>query len=62
MVQEREKAETARRWGLVLASARPWQTVEEQALKNLVPHVPPKYSPCPRVPREGRKGRKTLWT
>src|SRR5256714_12314963 len=62
MVKARDKADTARRWGFVFALARTWKTVEEKSLKNLVTHVPRKYSQCTRVPREGRKGRKTLWT
>jgi hypothetical protein len=63
MVQDRDQADTARRWGFVLAIARTWKTVEEKTLKNLVPHVPHKYYPCTRVPREhGRKGRRTFWT
>lgn len=62
-VTDREKAATARRWGLVCALARPWKTVEEQSLKNLVTHVPHKDDQCTRVPREhGRTGRKTFWT
>ena len=62
MVKDRDTTDTARRWGFVLAIARPWKTVEEQSLKNLVTHVPHTYDQCTRVPREGRKGRKTLWT
>ena len=62
MVQDREKADPARRWGFVFAIARTWKTVEEQSLKHLVTHVPHKYYQCTRVPREGRKGRKTFWT
>jgi hypothetical protein len=63
MVKARDKADTTRRWGCGLAIARPWKTVEEQSSKNLVPHIPPKYYPCTRVPRaQGRKGRKTFWT
>ena len=62
MVQDRDKADSARRWGFVFAIARTWKTVEEKSLKNLVPHVPHKYYQCTRVPREGRKGRKTFWT
>ena len=59
----RDQADTTRRWGLVLARARPGKTVEDQSLKHLVPHVPHKSDPGPRVPRaHGRKGRKTLWT
>jgi len=63
MVQARDKADPARRWGFVCAIARTWKTVEEQALTNLVTHVPRKYYQCTRVPRaQGRKGRKTFWT
>ncbi len=63
MVQDRDKAEAARRWGFVFAIARTWKTVEDQSLKNLVTHIPHKYSQCTRVAREpGRKGRKTFWT
>src|SRR2546423_10365166 len=62
MVHDRDKADTARRWGFVFAIARTWKTVEEQSLKPLVTHRPHKYDQCTRVPREGRKGRKTFWT
>lgn len=63
MVQDRAKADGARRWGCVLAIARTWKTVEEKTLKNLVTHMPHKYYQCTRVPREhGRKGRRTFWT
>ncbi len=62
-VKARDQADTPRRWGFVCAIARTWKTVEEQSLKNLVPHVPHKYSQGTRVPRgHGRKGRKTFWT
>ena len=33
MVQNRDKADTARRWGFVFAIARTWKTVEEKTLK-----------------------------
>src|SRR5262245_64187038 len=63
MVQDRDKADGARRWGCVCALARTWQTVEAQTRTNLVPHVPHKYDPGTRVPREpGRQGRRTFWT
>jgi Transposase DDE domain len=63
MVQARDKADPARRWGFVFAIARTWKTVEEKSLKNLVTHVPQKYYQCTRVPRAyGRKGRQTFWT
>jgi hypothetical protein len=63
MVNDRDKTDTARRWGVVLAIARTWKTVEEQALKNLVPPLPHQYAQGPRVPRaHGRQGRKTFGT
>jgi hypothetical protein len=63
MVQDRDKADGARHWGFGFAMARTWKTVEDKSLKNLVPHVPPKYSQCTRGPRaHGRQGRKTFWT
>jgi hypothetical protein len=62
MVQDRDTADSARRWGFVFAIARTWKTVEDKSLKNLVTHVPHKYDQCTRVPREGSKGRKTFWT
>ena len=63
MVQDRDKADTARRWGFVFAIARTWKTVEDKALKNLVTHVPHKYYQRTRVPRENAgKSRRTFWT
>jgi hypothetical protein len=63
MVQDRDKADAARRWAFVFAIARTWKTVEDKSLKNLVTHGPHKYYQCTRVSREpGRKGRKTFWT
>src|SRR5262249_34678218 len=63
MVKDRDKADSARRWGFVFAIARTWKTMENKTLKNLVTHVPQKYYQCTRVPRaQGRKGRKTFWT
>jgi hypothetical protein len=63
MVQDRDKADPARRWGFVFAIARTWKTVDDTSLKNLVTHVPHKYYQCTRVPRaQGRTGRKTFWT
>jgi hypothetical protein len=50
MVQDRDKADPARRWGFVFAIARTWKTVEEQSIKNLVTHLPQKYYQCTRVP------------
>jgi hypothetical protein len=63
MVQARDKADTARRWGFVFAIARTWKTVEDKTIKNLVTHVPHTYYQRTRVPREqARQGRKTFWT
>ena len=63
MVQARDKADTARRWGFVFAIARTWKTVEEKTIKNLVTHVPHTYYQRTRVPREqARQSRKTFWT
>src|SRR6267143_1351411 len=39
MVKDRDKADTARRWGFVFAIARTWKTVEEKSLKNLVTNL-----------------------
>jgi hypothetical protein len=43
MVQDRDKADTARRWRFVFAITRTWKTVEEKTLTNLVTHVPRQY-------------------
>jgi len=52
----------ARQWGFVFAIARTWKTVEGTALKDLVTHLPRKYSQRTRVPRlPGAKGCKTFW-
>jgi hypothetical protein len=40
MVQARDLADTAHRWGFVFAIARAWKTVDEKSLNNLVTHVP----------------------
>ena len=61
MVQERDKADPARRWGFVFAIARTWKTVEEKTLKNLVTHLPRQYYQRTRVPRENSKGSRTFW-
>ena len=61
-VQPRHIADAARRWGFVFAIARTGKTVEEQAIKDLVTHLPRKYSQRIRVPRlPGAKGCKTFW-
>ena len=63
MVQDRDHTDAARRWGFVFAIARTWKTVEDKSIKNLVTHLPQKYSqrtPVPRAP--AGKGRKTFWT
>jgi hypothetical protein len=63
MVQDRDKADGARRWGFVFAIARPWKTVEEKTLQHLVTHVPRMYSQRTQGPRDPvGKGRRTFWT
>jgi hypothetical protein len=63
MVQDRDKADGARRWGFVFAIARTWKTVEDKTLKTRVTHVPHKYYQRTQVPRETvGKGRRTFWT
>jgi hypothetical protein len=63
MVQDRDKADTARRWGCVFAIARTWKTADDQTIKHLVTHVPHTYYQRTRVPRESvGKGRRTFWT
>jgi hypothetical protein len=63
MVQDRDKTDTARRWGLVFAIARTWKTVEDKTRKHLVTHVPRMYDQRTQVPRETPgKGRRTFWT
>jgi hypothetical protein len=63
MVQDRDKADSARSWGFVFAIARPWKTVEDKSIKQLVTPMPHKYDQCTRVPRAPRrKGRRTFWT
>ena len=63
MGQERAKADTARRWGLGCALARPWKTAEEKTIKNRVPPGPQTSDQRTRGPREqARHSRKTLWT
>jgi hypothetical protein len=62
MVQDRDKAAAARRWGFVCAIARPRKMAEEQTLKNLVTHWPRMYYQRPWMPREyAGQGRKTFW-
>ena len=62
MVQDRDKADSTRRWGFVFAIARTWKTVEDKSIKNLVTHVPHKYYQQTRVPRDNaRKRRRTFW-
>src|SRR6266545_3204148 len=61
-VIQRDANDTARRWGFVFAIARTWKTVEDKALKDLVTHLPRKYSQRTRVSRlPGAKGCKTFW-
>jgi Transposase DDE domain len=63
MVQERDQADAACRWGFVFAIARTWKTVEGKSIKHLVTHLPRKYYQRTRVPRENAgKSRRTFWT
>jgi hypothetical protein len=63
MVQDRDQADGARRWGFVFAIARPWKTVEDKSSKKLVTHIPQKYYQRTQVPKTpAGKGRKTFWT
>jgi len=63
MGQDRDKADTARRWGFVFALTRTWKTVAEKTLKNLVTHVPRQDYQRTQVPRErARKGCRTFGT
>ena len=62
-MQDRDTADTARRWGFVFAITRTWKTVEENTLKHLVTHLPRQYYQRTQVPREtAGKGRSTFWT
>jgi len=62
MVMQRDADDPARQWGFVFAIARTWKTVEGKALKDLVTHLPRKYSQRTRVPRlPGAKGCTTFW-
>jgi Transposase DDE domain len=62
MVMKRDADDSARRWGFVCAIARTWKTVEDKAIKDLVTHLPRKYSQRVRVPRlPGAQGCKTFW-
>jgi hypothetical protein len=62
MVMQRDADDPARRWGFVFAIARTWKTVEGKAIKDLVTHLPRKYSQRTLVPRlPGTGGRKTCW-
>ena len=62
LVQDRDKADAARRWSCVCASARPWQTVEEHSLTTRVPHGPHTDDQGTRVPRaHAGQGWKTFW-
>jgi hypothetical protein len=62
MVMPRDADDPSRRWGFVFAIARTWKTVEEKAIKDLVTHLPRKYSQRIRVPRlPGTTGCKIFW-
>jgi hypothetical protein len=62
MVMQRNVDDSARRWGFVFAIARTWKTVENKAIKDLVPHLPRIYYQRVRVSRlPGTPGCKTFW-
>jgi hypothetical protein len=62
MVLKGDADDPVRRWGFVCALARTWKTVEDKAIKDLVTHLPRKYSQRVRVPRlPGMQGCKTFW-
>jgi hypothetical protein len=62
MVMQRDADDPVRQWGFVFAMARTWKTVEDKAIKDLVTHLPRKYSQRTRVSRlPGAKGCKTFW-
>jgi hypothetical protein len=54
MVQHRDADDPTRRWGFVFALARTWKTAEDKAIKDLVTHLPRKYSPRAGAPPPGR--------
>ena len=62
MVRKREAHDPARRWGCVCAMARPWHTVAEKAIQDVVTHGPRRSAPRLRGPRlPGTKGCTTFW-
>lgn len=62
LVMHRDADDAARRWGFVFAIARTWKTVEDKTIKDLVTHLPRKYSQRTRVARlPGATGCKTFW-
>ena len=60
MVQDRDKADTARRWGFIFAIARTWKTVEDEWIKNLVTHVPRGVTSAPGFPEREEKAQDFL--
>lgn len=62
MVLQRAGDDPARRWGFVLALARPGKTVEGPAITDVVRPVPRQYSQRLRGPRlPGPEGGTTCW-
>ena len=62
MVSKRDAEDPVRRWGFVFAIARTWKTVEDKAIKDLVPHLPRQYYQRTRVVRlPGTQGCKSFW-
>jgi hypothetical protein len=63
MVQDRDKRDTARRWGVVFALARTWKTVDGKTIQHLVTHVPRQFDQRAQIPREhaGQDRTRTFW-
>ena len=63
MVKDRDKRDTARRWGFVFAIARTWKMEEDKAIEHLVTHLPRKFYQRAQIPREnaGKYRTRTFW-
>ena len=62
MVMERDAEDPGRTWGFLFAIPRTWKTVEGQAIKDLVTHLPRQYyrrTWVPRIPVSN--GRRSFW-
>jgi Transposase DDE domain len=62
MVMQRDSDDPQRQWGYVFAIARTWKTVDDQAIKDFVTHLPRKpYKRTWVLRLPGSPGRKTFW-